>query len=126
MQARWVYLRANRSTIVALPVDEIHRVLHRKDPLYDAFAPEADSLAASLGVEPDPDLPGVLIVLNGGDSWLAGDSSLEELPASAVYCSLTPELFLEGKPWCRGVLIAGDRRAFVSDSEMLRHARGTP
>jgi hypothetical protein len=121
MQARWVFLRVDRETTVALPVEEVHRVLHRMDSDYPAFASTARSLAAVLQIKPEPDLPGILVVLVDGACWHAGDSSLEALPPGAAYISLPPDLFA-GTPWCRGALLSAGRCAFVTDSSLLERA----
>lgn len=120
MQARWVFLTVDRNTTVALPVEEIHRVLHRNDPDFPAHAPTARSLAAALGLKPDPHLPGILTLLIDGECWHAGDSRLEALPPGADYISIPPELFKDGRPWCRGALLWQGRFAFVTNSALLR------
>jgi hypothetical protein len=120
VQAQWVFLRVNRGTTVALPVAEVHKVLHRMDRDFPTFAPTARSLAAALGVRPDDDLPGILAVLGEGDCWYAGDSNLQALPPGSAYFSLSPELFGPRKPWCRGVLLSDGRTAFVTDMGLLR------
>ena len=107
---------------MALPVAEVHRVLHRMDRDYPTFAPTARSLASALGVKPDTDLPGILTVLCEGDCWYAGDSNLHALPPGAAYFSLSPELFGARKPWCRGVLLFEGHTAFVTDTGLLRGA----
>lgn len=119
MKPRWVFFRVGADTSLALPVEDVHRVCHRGDPEYQAHAATARCLASSLGLQPDPDAPGVAVVLSQGDCWLAGDASLQNQAGGSVYVSLAPFLFAEARVWCRGALLQDKGTIFVTDADLL-------
>ena len=119
MQSRWIYLAVNDEVTIALPLEEIHRVLHRDDKDFDGFSAVAASVAAALELPESASLPGVLVLLARGGCWRTGDATLEKFPKGALYHSIRSHLFAEGATWCRGVLCAGDEHAFVTDSSLM-------
>jgi hypothetical protein len=124
LQARWIFLLVDRRITVALPLDEVHKVLHRRDPEYASFQPTARSISALLRTPQDPELPGVLVILSQGDCWEAGDARLETASAGSSYCSISASLFERGVAWCRGALLASGSCAFVTTSALLQEAEG--
>lgn len=119
MPDRWVFLRLSAAAEVAIPQSKIHRVLHRRNEDYHAFAPSALALHRQLGFESDPSQPGVLVVLSSGACWYVGDASYGSDAAGLAYCSVPPDLFAGGPAWCRGVLHGPGRLAYVISEDYL-------
>jgi len=113
---RWLLLRVGAALQVALPISQVRRVLHRQERDFEDFASQATDLAARLGVTPGASLPGVLILLNNGRCWLAGEALLADGRRGLRYLSLPGDLF-RGRPWCRGVLSDGERWIYVMNEE---------
>lgn len=100
----WLFLSVAKGVELALASASVHRVVDRGNPDFEGFRAEAVDLAAFLGVEPDRTLPQVIVVLQSGAAWLAGDASLQRERESLAYLSLRPEYLKMAPPWCRGVL----------------------
>lgn len=124
LNPRWVFFRVGGETTLALPVEDVRRVYHRGDPEYPVHAGAAQCLAACLGLQPDPNSPGVAVVLSQGDCWLAGDALLQSQAEGSLYISIAPELFAEAKVWCRGALLQPSGVAFVTDANLLHSGCG--
>ena len=114
MSAWWLFLKLGQVWDVAIPFPLVARVLHRKDPDYALWAPQATSLAAALGVGSPPGLPGVLVILTDGACWFVGDIALSR-GEGWQHLSLPNWVFAEGRQWCRGILQAGEQWALIAD-----------
>lgn len=119
MAAQWLLLKLGQPWEVAVPFPLVAKILHRHDPDYPLWAPQAISLGSVLGVKPAPHLPGVLVVFFEGACWHVGDLSLSQ-GDPWEHLSLPSWVFPEGKTWCRGILAAGDQWAFIADPEGVR------
>lgn len=119
MQTQWLFLKLGQAWDVAIPFALVARVLHRQDPDYVLWAPQAISLAAVLEVRPAPDLPGVLVVLTDGTSWFVGDIALCQ-GEGWQHLSLPSWVFGVGRQWCRGILQAGEESALIADPDGMR------
>ena len=123
LEHRYVHLIVERGWDVVIPLSGVARLLHRQDPDYGLWAPQARSLASALGVRPSSDLPGVLAVLRDGSCWYAGDAVLGS-GAEANYLTV-PAWALEGKtPWCRGILLRKGGWSFVTEAASLGGLHG--
>ncbi len=122
MAAAWLFLSVGPGLEVALSQGAVHRLVHRDDPEFEALLPESLDLAAALGSAPDPSLPGILVRLASGATWLAGDAALQRSAEALRYIALSPDLFAQQPPWCRGILEGEGRWAYVVDEEALHRA----
>jgi hypothetical protein len=113
MLGGWLFLKVSAGVELALPPTAIHKLLHRGAPEFSERLPEALDLGSHLGCGSDPSLPGVLVVLGSGVTWLVGDVALQGLGERLSYLPLAPDLFAVPPPWCRGVLSGAGRWAFV-------------
>lgn len=118
MQHRYVHLIVAHGWDIVVPLGAVSRLLHRQDPDYGLWAPQARSLASALGVKPASDLPGVLAVLADGACWHAGDARLGGGGAES-YLSAPPWVFAQDPAWCRGVLLREGSCSFVADPASL-------
>ena len=112
MPGGWLFLRVSGSFEVAVSQDAIYRLLPRSSEEYHAYAPSALALHRRFGLPADASLPGVLVVLNSGSCWHAGDASYAD-DASMAYLSVRPDLFGGEAPWCRGLLYGKGRAVYV-------------
>ncbi len=124
MQGPWLHLRVARGWDVAIPLERVSRLLHRADPDYAAWAPEARSLAGALRVRPAPGLPGVLVVLADGGLLHAGDARLGGGEEGMRFFPLPAYLFERQPPWCRGVLAGPAGWSFLADPKALEALHG--
>jgi hypothetical protein len=119
MGPAWVFLLVGTGEEVAVPHTAIHRILHRGAPEFSAHAAEALDLNQFLGLPGDPSYPGVVVLLASGKTWLAGNAAIQRAGELVSYLALRPELFVDARPWCRGVLVGKDRWAFVVEEEAV-------
>lgn len=113
MGPAWVFLLVGTGEEVAVPHTSIYRILHRGAPEFSAHAAEALDLNKFLGLPGDPNYPGVVVMLASGQIWLAGNAVMQGAGDQVSYLALRPELFVDARPWCRGVLVGKKRWAFV-------------
>lgn len=123
MAHRWVHLMLERGWDVVVPLSGVSRLLHRADPDYGLWAPQARSLAAALGVRPAPDWPGVLVVLVDGSCWHAGDAVLGT-GEEGTFLTVPAWALEQDPPWCRGVLLREGGWSFVADPTSMGGLRG--
>jgi hypothetical protein len=117
----WVFLRVSGSFEVAVPQDKVYKILHRSSEEYHGYAPSALALHRRFGLEADTSLPGVLVVLNSGTCWHAGDASHGDDGALA-YLTVSPDLFGGAGPWCRGILWGPKRAVYILDEDRMEAA----
>jgi len=115
----WVFLKVSASIHIAVPVSAVRRVLHREDQDYAAYASTAADLSRELGSKPDPELPGVLVLLENGACWYVGNVLLGESVQPLRYESVPSDLFDRTPGWCRGILWGRRGRFFVVAPEIL-------
>jgi hypothetical protein len=117
----WLFLRVSGSFEVAVPQDKVYRILHRLSEEYHAYAPSALALHRRFALEADTSLPGVLVVLNSGVCWHAGNASYGDDSALA-FLTVSPDLFGGTRPWCRGILWSNERAVYIVDEERMEAA----
>ncbi len=120
---QWLLLQVGDALELALPFSQVHRVLHRQERDFESYASQAADLAECLGVTPGAGLPGVLILLNSGACWRAGEVLLPDGRESLSYLSLPGDLF-RGRAWCRGVLSDRGRWVYVVNEEGFGEGNG--
>ena len=118
-KAGWLFLSVGQGVELAISSSSVHRVLHGGSPEFGAYAAEAVNLAEYLGVESDPGLPSVIVVLQSGAAWLAGDASLQRESEAVRYLSLRAGLLRRSPPWCRGIIEGGTRWAYVVEEAAI-------
>jgi hypothetical protein len=124
LEERWLHLKVVRGWDVALPLEVVERIVHRADPEYAELSFQAWPLSAALGVHPDPELQGILVLLRDGTCWHAGEASFWDDGKEARFMAIPPCLFERQPPWCKGVLAWEDGWAFVADPAALEALHG--
>lgn len=123
MSAGWLFLKVGPDTELALPPAAVYRLVHRADPEFSGRLPEAVDMGNFLGCGLDPSLPGVIVALESGASWLVGDAVLQGQGEGLRYHALPGDLFAQLPPWTRGVLVGGERWAYVVEESATGRER---
>ncbi len=118
-QPGWLFLSVSEGVELALPSTSVHRVVDRASQEFGGYRAEAVDLAAFLGVRSDPSLPMVIVVLQSGAAWLAGDAALQQEREALTYLSVRPEYLRSAPAWCRGVLRDSRHWAYVVEEAAI-------
>jgi hypothetical protein len=122
MPEGWLLLQIGRNLEIAIEPAWVYRLLHRQAREYAEYAPIARALDRAFSQALDRSQPGIIVVLADGACWYVGDAILVDSRNGLSYLSVSPDLFGNRTPWCRGVLYGEGHWAYVADKEGLEAA----